>query len=64
MLEFGWLVMPNCSVISGMTPSALAELQGDHSGCSLGVVDMEAKFLSYYKEHILKHNLGFDVEQT
>ena len=40
--------------------SDLTGLQGDHSGCSLSVLDMTSK-QRLYKEHILK---CFDVNQT
>ena len=39
--------------------------QGDHSGCSLGFVDIKAKVAFQYKEYILlKCSLCFDVNQT
>ena len=39
------------------------EVQGDHSGCTLGVIDLKTKVV-FYKEQILKLNLCIDVNQT
>ena len=38
-------------------------LTGDHSGCVMGCVDIKTKVAFYYKVHILKRNLCFDVNK-
>ena len=39
-------------------------VQGDLSGCSLGVVDIKTKDALLYTKHILKPNLCFHVNQN
>ena len=39
----------------------ISGIQGDTSGCSLGFVDIKAKFAIKYEEHVIKLNLCFDV---
>ena len=39
-------------------------LQGEYSGCSLGVVDIKTKVVFQQEDHIIKRNLCFDVNKT
>ena len=40
------------------------DIQGDHSSCTLGLVDIKTKVPFQYMFLILKHNICFDVNKT
>ena len=39
-------------------------IQGDHSGCSLGIVVIKTKVSFWHKEHIVECILCFDINQN